>query len=139
VFACVAWSPNLWAQSDDDFKTRCAAWLAKRGYSRDYIEERTGVRPPPRGRWHDNIRLSELRPGDVVVLKVWPGHLAFVEEIERDGAGNVAKLKVSDFNYGPGQPWLDRSCEVTSQFGKVSTRWVAVEETSGYWRAPGSR
>ena len=34
------------AQAESDPTTRCASWIAKKGYSRDYVEQRTGSRPP---------------------------------------------------------------------------------------------
>ena len=122
------------AQGDGDRATRCASWIAKKGYSRDYVEQRTGFRPPPRNRWQDNIRLEELQVGDVVGVTLWPGHVALVEEIARHQDAKPTRLRVSSFNYGHGQGWIDRSCEVTVKFGMETASWVSIAETTGYWR-----
>jgi len=127
------------AQTDSDRAARCASWIAKKGYSRDYIEQRTGFRPPPRETWQDNIRRDELQVGDVVVVTLWPGHVELIEELARDKDGKPERLRVSSFNYGPGQAWIDRGCNATMKFGVETTHWIALRETVGYWRpeAPG--
>lgn len=99
-------------------------------------EQRTGARPPSRNRWKDNIRVEDLQPGDVVVVTLWPGHVALVEEIHRDSEGKPRKLRVSSFNYGRGQGWLDQACEVTAKFGIEVAHTVLLAETTGYWRPP---
>ena len=35
------------AQGESDPAAKCATWIAKKGYSRDYVEQRTGARPLP--------------------------------------------------------------------------------------------
>jgi hypothetical protein len=59
-----------WAQASSGFVNRCAEWIAKKGYSVDYIEQRTGQRP--RGNmaadWRANLEPANLKPGDVVFL-----------------------------------------------------------------------
>ena len=127
------------AQNDGDRATRCAAWIAKKGYSRDYVEQRTGSRPPPRNRWQDNIEQNDLQPGDVVIVTLWPGHVALIEEIERDKQGKPERMRVSSFNYGRGQGWLDRGCEVTVKFGIEMSHWISLAQTVGYWRPTLSR
>lgn len=122
------------AQSDADFGTRCASWIAKKGYSRDYVEQRTGSRPPSRNSWKDNIRPEELQVGDVVVVTLWPGHVALIEEISRNPEGKPERMRVSSFNYGRGEGWIDRSCEVTKKFGIEMSHWISLAETVGYWR-----
>ena len=125
------------AQGESDPATRCASWIAKKGYSRDYVEQRTGSRPPSRSNWRDNIRPEELQVGDVVVLTLWPGHVAVIDEITRDKSGKPERMRVSSFNYGRGQGWIDRDCEVSAKFGVEVSHWVSLAETVGYWR-PGS-
>jgi len=127
------------AQSESDPATRCATWIAKKGYSRDYVEQRTGARPPPRSNWRDNIRPEELQPGDVVVLTLWPGHVAVIEEITRDQSGKPERMRVSSFNYGRGQRWIDRDCEVSAKFGVETSHWVSLGETVCYWRPVSTR
>lgn len=129
LYACAAH-----AQNDFRFDQRCADWIAKHGYSRDYIEQKIGQRPPPRSRWRDNIKPDELQAGDVVVLNLWPGHVALIEEIERDAGGKPLRLTVASFNYGRGQRWIDEDCEVSGKFGVVTRQVVTMGETSGYWR-----
>jgi hypothetical protein len=124
------------AQSDADFGTRCAPWIAKKGYSRDYVEQRTGSRPPSRTSWKDNIRPDELQVGDVVVITLWPGHVALIEEISRNPEGTPERMRVTSFNYGRGQGWIDRSCEVTKKFGIEMSHWILFTDTVGYWRPP---
>ena len=127
-------SPQVFAQKEADFSTRCASWIAKKGYSRDYIFKRTGSLPPARAKWIDNIRPDELQIGDVVMTKLWPGHLGLIDEIVRDAAGAIDRMRVSSFNYSAGQGWIDRSCNVTVKFGIEVNTWVAITETTGYWR-----
>jgi hypothetical protein len=122
------------AQSDRDRATQCAPWIAKKGYSRDYVERRTGHRPPPRTRWKDNIRPDQLQVGDVVVVTTWPGHVAVIDEVTRDKDGKPERMRVTSFNYGAGQGWVDRNCEVSRKFGIETTHWVLLTETTGYWR-----
>ena len=137
VAALVAFAPcEARAQGAGDFTSRCASWIAKKGYSRDYIAQRTGTYPPLRTRWHDNIRAEELRPGDVVVETIWPGHVAIVESVERDAAGKPVRLEVTSFNHGDGRGWIDRDCEVTKTFGVATNHWITMAETDGYWRPP---
>jgi hypothetical protein len=119
----------------------CSQWTAKKGYAHDYVEQRIGFRPPARNDWSNNLHRDELDAGDVVVLTALPGHVALVDEVDRDGSGAIKRLKVSDFNYrGKGsEAWQDKGCEVTTNFGKEQTRWIALKEVSGQWRAPRAR
>ena len=125
------------AQGESGPASKCISWIEKKGYSRDYVEQRTGSRPPPRSNWRNNIRPDELQVGDVVVLTLWPGHVAVIEEITRDKSGSPERMRVSSFNYGRGQRWIDRDCEVSANFGVETSHWVSLAETIGYWR-PGS-
>lgn len=127
------------AQNDSDRSSRCASWIAKKGYSRDYVEQRTGSRPPPRNKWRDNIRPEELQVGDVVVVTIWPGHVALIEEITRDKEGKPERMRVTSFNYGRDHGWIDRDCEVTVKFGIEMSHWVSLAETVGYWRPKSAR
>jgi hypothetical protein len=70
----------------------------------------------------------------VVVVTLWPGHVALIEEIARDPGGKPERMRVSSFNYGRGQGWIDRSCEVTKMFGIEMSHWISLAETAGYWR-----
>lgn len=127
------------AQSDVRFDQRCRDWVAKHGYSRDYIEQKIGQRPPPRARWRDNIKAEELQVGDVVGLNTWPGHVALIEEIGRDADNKPLRLTVSSFNYGRGMPWIDKDCEVSGRFGVAMRQVVTMADTNGYWRPAGKR
>ena len=135
----VAVSTPVRAQTESNPATKCASWIAKKGYSRDYVEQRTGSRPPPRSNWRDNIRPDELQVGDVVVLTLWPGHVAVVEEITRGTSGKPERMRVASFNYGRGERFIDRDCEVSAKFGVETSHWVALAETEGYWRPRSAR
>ncbi|MGH8619286.1 MAG: hypothetical protein ACREUW_16470 [Burkholderiales bacterium] len=127
------------AQDEADFSARCASWVAKKGYSRDYVYQRVRSLPPPRARWVDNIRPEELQTGDVVMTTLWPGHLGVVDEIGRDAAGAIERIRVSSFNYSGGQGWIDRGCNVTLKFGMEVSTWITPAEASGYWRPKSQR
>ena len=139
IGASTLFSVAAHAQSDVRFDERCADWVAKAGYSRDYIEQKVGQRPPPRARWRSNIKPEELRDGDVVVLNHWPGHVALIESIERGADGKPLRLTVGSFNYGFGTKWIDKDCEVSGRFGVETHQVVAMSDTSGYWRPAAKR
>ena len=43
--------------------------------------------------------------------------------------GKPERIRVSSFNYGRGQGWIDRSCEVTKMFGIEMSHWISLAET----------
>lgn len=128
-----AWSANA--------QDPCAQWVAKRGYAHDYAEQRTGFRPPTADKWSNNVHRDDLDVDDAVMLKSMPGHVAMIDEVERDAAGKIKALKVSDFNYRAksSEAWQDEKCKVSTNFGKASKRTITMGEVAGQWRAPKSR
>jgi hypothetical protein len=124
-----------WAQASSGFVNRCAEWIAKKGYSVDYIEQRTGQRP--RGNmaadWRANLEPANLKPGDVVFLSSGnSGQRAeVVDELLRDAAGAIAELKTSSMNNGK---MLEPSCQITENFGKVTQRVVKFAAVVRAWR-----
>jgi hypothetical protein len=126
--------------SNERFKRECADWISKKGYSSDYIEQRTGSKPAGdmAGDWMSNIATADVKPGDVVLLYVdsvgGRGKRAeVVEEVLRNADGSVAGYRTSSMNIGR---MVEPQCHVTENFGKVSTRRVAADRVVGAWRAP---
>ncbi len=119
----------------------CAQWVSKKGYAHDYAEFRTGFRPPAIDKWTNNVHRDELDVDDAILLKSLPGHLALIDEVERDAAGKITALKVSEYNYRAksNEPWQDERCKVSTNFGKATTRKITMSEVSGQWRAPKAR
>lgn len=138
---CVVLSGGALCAASASAQDPCAQWVAKRGYALDYAEQRTGFRPPTTDKWTNNVHRDDLDVDDVVVLKSMPGHVALIDEVERNAAGKITALKVSDFNYRAksGEPWQDERCKVSANFGKATTRKVSISEVSGQWRAPKAR
>jgi hypothetical protein len=121
------------AQDIRKFNARCHEWIAKRGYSVNYVEKRVGKRQPGFGRsWVGNIERDAVQPGDVAIFVPWEGHTAVVEEVERGPNGKPARLRISDWNR-PGR-YLDQACIVTEYFGKLSTWWVDASMATRFWR-----
>ena len=124
-----------WAQASSGFVNRCAEWIAKKGHSADYIEQRTGQRP--RGNvaadWRANLEPANVKPGDVVSLSSSnSGQRAeVVDEVLRAAAGALAELKTSSMNNGK---MLEPSCQITVNFGKVTQRVVTFAAVMHAWR-----
>lgn len=138
---CAATLGSVLAGSGALAQDPCAQWIAKKGYAHDYAEQRTGFRPPAADKWSNNIHRDDLDVDDAVMLKNAPGHVALIDEVERDGTGKIKALKVSDFNYRAksSEPWQDERCKVSANFGKASKRTVSIDEVAGQWRAPKAR
>jgi hypothetical protein len=141
-FVCVAvaalsgLSGPAWSQASSEFVNRCAEWVAKKGYSIDYIEQRTKQRP--RGNmaqdWRANLDPREVRAGDVVFVSSGTGsgqRAEAVDEVLRDGAGAITELKVSSMNFGR---MVEPSCQITENFGKVTQRTIRFDTVLRAWR-----
>lgn len=120
------------------FVNRCAEWVAKKGYSVDCIEQRTGQRP--RGNmaadWRANLEPKDIKPGDVVFIgsgdSQGQGQRAeVVEEVLRGADGAITQVKTSSMNIGK---MVEPSCQITENFGKVTTRTVKFEAVLRAWR-----
>lgn len=136
----LAWAcsvPSMaWAQANSAFVNRCAEWVAKKGYSVDYIEQRTGQRP--RGNlaadWRANLEPKDLKPGDVVFVATGSqrGQRAeVVDEVMRGADGAIVELRTSSMNTGA---MVEPGCQVTENFGKVTQRTIRFEAVLRAWR-----
>ena len=119
-------SPAL-AQGGNDFATRCKQWFDKKGYSVDYIEHKTGKRQPGFApRWKGNVATAEVQAGDVVISSIPGGfggggeRVGYVEEVAKGSDGAPAAVFVTEWNSG--RRFLDRECNVTDEFGQVSSK-----------------
>jgi hypothetical protein len=121
------------AQDVHKFNARCHDWIAKRGFSVNYVEQRVGKRQPGFGRtWIGNIDRNAVRPGDVAIFVPWQGHTAVVEQVERGADGRPARPRISDWNR-PGR-YVDEACIVTENFGKLNTWRVDAAQATRFWR-----
>jgi hypothetical protein len=133
VVALVGLGHAATAQDIQKFNAHCHDWIAKRGYSVNYIEECVGKRQPGFGRgWVGNIDRDTVRAGDVAIFMPWHGHTAYVEKVERGTDGKPGRIEVSDWNR-PGR-YLDEACIVTEHFGKLSTWSVDAAQVTRYRR-----
>jgi hypothetical protein len=115
----------------------CSQWLARKGYSVDYIEQRTGKRP--RGMadtWRGNVDRQEVEPGDVVLTPIRDKgrrlHASYVEEVRRNTDGSVTAVMVTEWNLGK---YVDEACLATDHFGRDSgKRPVPIELVVRVWR-----
>ena len=122
------------AQSDR-FQRDCANWIEQKGYSTDYVEQRTGKRQPGLANgWRGNREVQDIEPGDVVLVTLRAAnakHAAVAEEIARDRSNRVVRVRVSEWNWGK---TTDTRCLVTENFGKLARpRWIPAEEIAAVW------
>jgi len=137
--AALGFAAAAQAQGQDTpkFDRECAEWIAKKGYSPDYIEQRTGERQTGMARnWRPNIELEELAPGDVVLQGVdTPDgrgqRVAMVEEVLKRKDGSIRAVRVSEMNLGK---LVEPRCHVTENFGKVTMRTIALDRLRSAWR-----
>jgi hypothetical protein len=118
------------------FLADCRAWVERKGYSTDYIEQKTGKRQPGlAGSWRGNVDLDRAEPGDVVLVRLRaPGamHAALVEEVRRGTGGAVSAVRVSEWNWGR---MTDERCLVTENFARLApARWVDADAIALVWR-----
>ena len=128
-------SSLLYAQSPAFIKA-CQSWIDKRGYSTDYIEQKTGRRQSGlASEWRGNIQLEDLQPGDVVLIRLpAPGamHAALADEVRRNEDGTVSGIRLSEWNWGK---MTDKQCLITENFGKLSpARWITRDVVAHVWR-----
>jgi len=133
--ASLLWLGTSEAQSAS-FIADCQRWIAQKGYSTDYIEQKTGKRQAGlAGSWRGNVPVGNVEPGDVVLIRLGaPGamHSALVEELRRNPGGAVSAVRVSEWNWGK---TTDRRCLVTENFGRLGPgRWVEVDTIAHVWR-----
>ena len=139
VMLCVlATMPAAHAQDNARWMRQCAEWVAKKGYSVDYIEQRTGERPAGNmaQNWRSNLSPKDATPGDVVFIGVdsadGKGQRAeVVEEVSRDADGSIKAFRTSSMNIGK---MVQAECNITENFGKVTHRNVAFDRVIRAWR-----
>jgi hypothetical protein len=129
------WSDSVHAQSAS-FIRDCQKWIERKGYSTDYIEQKTGKRQPGlAGSWRGNIPVQNVQPGDVVLVRLRaPGamHAALVEEVRKNADGAVSGIRLSEWNGGQ---MTDQRCLVTENFGRLSPgRWIDLDAVAQVWR-----
>jgi hypothetical protein len=115
----------------------CAKWQARKGYSVDYIQLKTGKRQ--RGMadtWRGNVEPNDVEPGDVVLTPIRDKgrrlHASYVEEVRRNTDGNVAAVIVTEWNLGK---YVDEACLATDHFGRDSgKRPVPIDAVVRVWR-----
>lgn len=144
VAACGALTTAMPAAAQDNarFVRDCAEWIAKKGYSVDYVEQRTGERPSGNmaSNWLANLDPLQVRPGDVVFLHVetadGKGQRAeVVDEVVRTADGTIASLRTSSMNVGK---LVEPHCHITDNFGQVVTRRVRFDRVLRAWRPAGA-
>lgn len=139
LLACMlAAAPPVHAQDNARFMRDCAEWVAKKGYSVDYIEQRTGQRPAGNmaQNWRANLEPQDVQAGDVVFVHVesadGKGQRAeVVDEVLRLADGSISGFRTSSMNIGK---MVLPQCHVTENFGKVSRRRVAFDRVERAWR-----
>ncbi len=125
------------AQQPLDFQRDCADWIARKGYSADYIEQKIGKRQPGVPRyWRGNVDAKDVQPGDVVITfiqrKGQNQRLAYVEEVRRNADGSAGAVFVSEWNQGK---YTDERCFVTDHFGRLAeSKPIPVDTIDKVWR-----
>jgi len=128
-----------WAQTArEPFAVRCKQWIDKKGYSLDYIEQRTGKRQegqPPT--WKGNVKPEAVQVGDVVIAQVAGDvaaqRVAYVEEVSAGTDGLAYAVFVTEWNQG--RQMLDRDCLVTNLFGQTGSKLrVPLNTVLRVWR-----
>src|SRR5687768_15019816 len=116
----------------------CAEWIDKKGYSVDYVEQRTGARPAGTMArdWRPNLEPKDAAPDDVVFLRVDSAdgqgqRVEVVDEIVKAADGSIRAFKTSSMNIGK---TVEPKCHITENFGKVRKRTVAFDRVIGAWR-----
>lgn len=123
----------------DWFMRECADWVAKKGYSVDYIEQRTGQRPMGNmaGDWMPNVEPKDAIPGDVLLVRLASSssgqRAEVVDEVLRRPDGTIRAFRTSSMNIGK---MVEPRCRITENFGKVTERTVKFERVHGVWRPP---
>jgi hypothetical protein len=118
------------------FMRDCGAWVEKKGYSVDYIEQRTGERPAGNmaQNWRSNLEPKDVQPGDVVFMYVGDtgGQRAeVVDEVVRGADGTIQSFRTSSMNVGK---MVEPVCNITENFGKVVQRSVEFDRVIRAWR-----
>ena len=136
IFVCSALFSVARAQTFD-FNRDCAKWIVERGYSRDYIELKTGkIQPGWPQDWRGNVEKQQVQQGDVVMYfvpnKEKSTRVAYVEEVRAEAiAGQSGRVQVSETNWGK---YTDEPCFVTDHFGRATTSNISMDTILRVWR-----
>ncbi len=115
----------------------CSRWIDKKGFSTDYIKQKTGKRQ--RGTadgWRGNVEPKAVQPGDVVITYIKDKgrrmRVSYVEDVRRNNDGSAAAVIVTEWNEGK---YIDEPCLVTDHFGRDSgPRTVPLDTVVRVWR-----
>jgi hypothetical protein len=114
----------------------CAQYYGQ-GYCTDYIVRKLGSKPKGDPRTWPLRPIKDVRDRSAVVFGnvTSSGHVAYVERVNRDGKGAPVSLDISEMNYAKGtKSGTPKSCLVTSNFGKVTSRTVTIDSSvTGFW------
>jgi hypothetical protein len=135
IAASLFWSAAAAPQTASFIKD-CQPWIDKKGYSTDYIEQKTGKKQPGlAGSWRGNVPVQQVQARDVVLIALRrPGaqHAALVEEVRRNADGTVNAIRLSEWNWGR---MTHERCLVTENFGRLADeRWVEASAVAQVWR-----
>lgn len=129
-------APPGHAQDNTKFMRDCYQWVERKGYSVDYIEQRTGQRPAGNlaSNWVSNLEPAEVQPGDVVFMYTGEGRgqrAEVVDEVLRQPDGAIRAFRTSSMNMGR---MVEPVCNITEGFGKVTRRTVDFARVIRAWR-----
>jgi hypothetical protein len=132
VFLCL----SLAHAQSPAFTRACQKWIDEKGYSTDYIEQKTGKRQEGlASEWRGNVASQNIQAGDVVLIRPPVRdamHAAFAEEIRRNAEGTASSIRISEWNWGR---MTDQRCLITENFGKLSpSRWISLDAVAQVWR-----
>ncbi len=132
VFLCA----SLVLAQSPSFTRACQKWIDQKGYSTDYIEQKTGKRQPGlASEWRGNVAAQDAQPGDVLLIRISADgaqHAALVEQVRKNSDGTVNQMRVSEWNWGE---MTDQRCFITENFGKLApARWVNAASVAYVWR-----
>jgi hypothetical protein len=122
---------------DGKFEDKCAQWIEKKGFTRNYIATRIDkLQPGSPTTWRGNVEAGQVQVGDIVLVRLRdaPESLkaGYVETVARGPDGIATRAEVSSWNWGGG--YVDRGCSVTKQFGQHSLNPVLGTEIVRVWR-----
>jgi hypothetical protein len=134
ALACCSTLPaRAQAQDNARWMRECHEWIEKKGYSVDYIEQRTGERPMGNmaQNWIGTLDPKQAQVGDIVFLRIdGPGgnsaqRAEVVEAVLRHEDGSVRAFRTSSMNHGK---LIEPHCQITENFGKVTRHVVPVDQ-----------
>src|ERR1043166_6770161 len=129
VFLCA----SLVLAQSPSFTRACQKWIDQKGYSTDYIEQKTGKRQPGlASERRGNLPVENVQRGDVGLIKLprEAMHAALVEEV-RSASDTPSSVRVSEWNWGR---MTDQRCLITENFAKTGERWLNLDSVALVWR-----